>query len=101
MSRQLRVLNRDTGVRAGRGAFLGFVFVPACVFFFPVLPILPNADLSRARTRRPPAPRQVLSDKYTLGKELGRGQFGVAYLCVKNDTGEKLAAKTIAKTKLQ
>ena len=37
---------------------------------------------------------------YTIGKELGRGQFGVTHLCTNKATGEQLACKTIAKRKL-
>lgn len=37
---------------------------------------------------------------YTLSKELGRGQFGVTYLCTHNKTGELYACKSIAKRKL-
>ncbi|CAM8986963.1 unnamed protein product [Rhodiola kirilowii] len=37
---------------------------------------------------------------YTLGKELGRGQFGVTYLCTENATGDKYACKSISKRKL-
>ncbi|RWV77592.1 hypothetical protein GW17_00061554, partial [Ensete ventricosum] len=37
---------------------------------------------------------------YSLGKELGRGQFGVTHLCTHKATGEKYACKTIAKRKL-
>ncbi|PNY11238.1 calcium-dependent protein kinase 9-like protein [Trifolium pratense] len=37
---------------------------------------------------------------YTIGKELGRGQFGVTYLCTENSTGLKYACKSISKTKL-
>lgn len=37
---------------------------------------------------------------YTLGKELGRGQFGVTYLCTENSTGKKYACKSISKKKL-
>lgn len=37
---------------------------------------------------------------YTLGKELGRGQFGVTYLCTENSTGRKYACKSISKRKL-
>ncbi|VFQ95483.1 unnamed protein product [Cuscuta campestris] len=37
---------------------------------------------------------------YTIGKELGRGQFGVTHLCTDKQTGEQLACKTIAKRKL-
>lgn len=37
---------------------------------------------------------------YTIGKELGRGQFGVTHLCTNKATGEQFACKTIAKRKL-
>eukprot|EP00897_Mesotaenium_endlicherianum_P007525 jgi/Mesen1/6800/ME000035S06183 len=37
---------------------------------------------------------------FTLGRELGRGQFGVTYLATDKQTGEQLACKTIAKRKL-
>ncbi|KAI7746794.1 hypothetical protein M8C21_007701 [Ambrosia artemisiifolia] len=37
---------------------------------------------------------------YTLGKELGRGQFGVTYLCTENSTGHTYACKSILKRKL-
>ncbi|KAJ0983095.1 hypothetical protein J5N97_011350 [Dioscorea zingiberensis] len=37
---------------------------------------------------------------YTLGKELGRGQFGVTYLCTENATGISYACKSISKRKL-
>ncbi|XP_024382928.1 calcium-dependent protein kinase 17 [Physcomitrium patens] len=37
---------------------------------------------------------------YTLGRELGRGQFGVTYLCTDKETGISYACKTIAKRKL-
>lgn len=37
---------------------------------------------------------------YTLGKELGRGQFGVTYLCMEIATGKRYACKSISKRKL-
>lgn len=37
---------------------------------------------------------------YTLEKELGRGQFGVTYLCTEKATGRKYACKSIARRKL-
>jgi calcium-dependent protein kinase len=37
---------------------------------------------------------------YTLGRELGRGQFGVTHLCTHKVTGELFACKSIAKRKL-
>lgn len=37
---------------------------------------------------------------YTLGKELGRGQFGVTYLCTCISTARQYACKSISKKKL-
>jgi calcium-dependent protein kinase len=37
---------------------------------------------------------------YSLGRELGRGQFGVTYLCTHRESKEVLACKSIAKRKL-
>ncbi|CAH9105568.1 unnamed protein product [Cuscuta epithymum] len=38
---------------------------------------------------------------YKLGHELGRGEFGVTYLCTNKSTGEHLACKSISKKKLR
>ncbi|CAH9062801.1 unnamed protein product [Cuscuta europaea] len=38
---------------------------------------------------------------YKLGHELGRGEFGVTYLCTDKSTGEHLACKSISKKKLR
>ncbi|XP_068668702.1 calcium-dependent protein kinase 2-like [Aristolochia californica] len=45
-------------------------------------------------------PFEDMRSFYTLGKELGRGQFGVTYLCTENSTGQSYACKSIAKRKL-
>ncbi|XP_061350151.1 calcium-dependent protein kinase 29-like isoform X2 [Gastrolobium bilobum] len=37
---------------------------------------------------------------YTLEKELGRGQFGITYLCIEKATKRKYACKSIARRKL-
>ncbi|XP_051118710.1 calcium-dependent protein kinase 8-like [Andrographis paniculata] len=39
--------------------------------------------------------------RYELGRELGRGEFGLTYLCTDVETGEKLACKSISKKKLR
>ncbi|KAF8402288.1 hypothetical protein HHK36_013240 [Tetracentron sinense] len=39
--------------------------------------------------------------RYRLGKELGRGEFGITHQCVDIDTGETLACKSISKSKLR
>jgi calcium-dependent protein kinase len=62
----------------------------------------------RASTSKPAAPMggvlgrpmEDVRTTYSMGKELGRGQFGVTHLCTHRATGEKLACKTIAKRKL-
>ncbi|RRT81225.1 hypothetical protein B296_00002305 [Ensete ventricosum] len=45
-------------------------------------------------------PMEDVHATYTIGKELGRGQFGVTHLCTHKTTGEQFACKTIAKRKL-
>ncbi|KAI3450044.1 hypothetical protein Pfo_006709 [Paulownia fortunei] len=45
-------------------------------------------------------PMEDVRATYTMGKELGRGQFGVTHLCTNKQTGEQFACKTIAKRKL-
>ena len=42
-------------------------------------------------------PMQNIREIYTLGKELGRGQFGVTRMCTNKSTGEVLACKSISK----
>ncbi|KAK9133424.1 hypothetical protein Scep_012952 [Stephania cephalantha] len=37
---------------------------------------------------------------YSIGKELGRGQFGITYLCTEISTGHTYACKSISKRKL-
>ncbi|KAJ8551321.1 hypothetical protein K7X08_000691 [Anisodus acutangulus] len=45
-------------------------------------------------------PMEDVRKAYSIGKELGRGQFGVTHLCTHKQTGEQFACKTIAKRKL-
>ena len=45
-------------------------------------------------------PMEDVRSLYTIGKELGRGQFGVTHLCTSKASGEQFACKTIAKRKL-
>lgn len=42
-----------------------------------------------------------LSDVYVLGRELGRGEFGVTFLATNRGTGEQVACKSIPKRKLR
>lgn len=45
-------------------------------------------------------PFEDIKAHYTLGKELGRGQFGVTYLCTEISTRRAYACKSILKRKL-
>lgn len=45
-------------------------------------------------------PMEDVKKTYSIGKELGRGQFGITHLCTHKITGEQFACKTIAKRKL-
>ncbi|XP_006657762.1 calcium-dependent protein kinase 19 isoform X2 [Oryza brachyantha] len=45
-------------------------------------------------------PYEDVRSAYSLGKELGRGQFGVTYLCTEIATGKQYACKSISKRKL-
>ncbi|MBA0652158.1 hypothetical protein Goklo_019434, partial [Gossypium klotzschianum] len=45
--------------------------------------------------------RTRIGDKYILGRELGRGEFGITYLCTDRETREALACKSISKRKLR
>lgn len=61
------------------------------------------------RTRRFQRPVNVLKDAsghdilshYKFGRELGRGEFGVTYECVRIENREKMACKKISKDKLR
>lgn len=45
-------------------------------------------------------PFENIKAHYTLGRELGRGQYGVIYLCTENSTRQHYACKSILKRKL-
>ena len=54
----------------------------------------------RACTPSPGLPQDFFS-LYTLGKELGKGQFGTVHECFFKADGSRWAAKLISKTKLK
>eukprot|EP00475_Leptophrys_vorax_P030938 TRINITY_DN4668_c0_g2_i1.p1 TRINITY_DN4668_c0_g2~~TRINITY_DN4668_c0_g2_i1.p1 ORF type:complete len:487 (-),score=78.41 TRINITY_DN4668_c0_g2_i1:262-1722(-) len=56
-----------------------------------------NKSLTANILNRPPAD---INDHFVMGKELGKGQFGVTHLCTDKKTGEQLACKSIAKRRL-
>ncbi|KAK7388991.1 hypothetical protein VNO78_23822 [Psophocarpus tetragonolobus] len=45
--------------------------------------------------------RSLIGDKYVVGRELGRGEFGITYLCTDRETKQQLACKSISKRKLR
>ncbi|XP_078438565.1 calcium-dependent protein kinase 34-like [Wolffia australiana] len=67
-----------------------------------------GCGLPRAAPAKSPAavgpvlgrPMEDVRQTYTIGKELGRGQFGVTHHCIHRATGQHFACKTIAKRKL-
>lgn len=42
-----------------------------------------------------------IDEKYILDRELGRGEFGITYLCIDRESRELLACKSISKRKLR
>lgn len=74
----------------------------------PVHPSPPSAATAASSKPSKPAPigtvlgrpMEDVRSTYNIGKELGRGQFGVTHLCTHKVTGEQFACKTIAKRKL-
>ncbi|CAK9176074.1 unnamed protein product [Ilex paraguariensis] len=70
-------------------------------------PLKPAAPQNHPRPVHRSEPNTILGrpfddirSVYTLGQELGRGQFGVTYLCTENSTGKSYACKSILKRKL-
>nr|AGQ20410.1 calcium dependent protein kinase 1 [Zingiber officinale] len=65
----------------------------------------PDLDSSPINVLREVVPlghlRSRIGDKYVLGGELGRGEFGVTFLCTDKATREALACKSISKRKLR
>lgn len=50
---------------------------------------------------RNPSPGHEFVHRYKLGKELGRGEFGITCCCTDLETGETFACKTISKRRLK
>ncbi|GBG84055.1 hypothetical protein CBR_g37930 [Chara braunii] len=59
----------------------------------PVAMHLPKLSVLNRKTEN-------LKDLFVLGKELGRGQFGITFLCTEKRTGKQYACKSIRKRKL-
>ncbi|KAM7463955.1 hypothetical protein LguiA_032076 [Lonicera macranthoides] len=45
--------------------------------------------------------KENIEEKYLVDRELGRGEFGVTYLCIDRNSRELLACKSISKRKLR
>ncbi|XP_043806466.1 calcium-dependent protein kinase 8 isoform X2 [Manihot esculenta] len=59
-----------------------------------------SARLDKLLVLKEPTGRDI-SAHYDLGGELGRGEFGITYLCSDVSNGEKFACKSISKKKLR
>lgn len=59
-----------------------------------------NGAGNKLQVLKDPTGHDILAH-YDLGRELGRGEFGVTYLCTDTNTGEKFACKSISKKKLR
>ena len=55
---------------------------------------------SRISVLKNPTGREIVA-QYDLGRELGRGEFGITYLCTDKSSGNALACKSISKKKLR
>ncbi|KAJ6791710.1 calcium-dependent protein kinase 20-like isoform X1 [Iris pallida] len=60
----------------------------------------PSSTAPRLVVLKSPTGRYI-EETYELGRELGRGEFGVTYLCTDRATGELFACKSISKNKLR
>ncbi|XP_045807294.1 calcium-dependent protein kinase 8-like isoform X2 [Trifolium pratense] len=59
-----------------------------------------NINTNKLVVLKEPTGREI-GLRYELGRELGRGEFGITYLCKDRQTGEELACKSISKNKLR
>ncbi|KAK4756292.1 hypothetical protein SAY87_006419 [Trapa incisa] len=64
-------------------------------------PIRSPAPIRVLKDVIPLSHRTRIGDKYVLGRELGRGEFGITYLCTDRENTEALACKSISKRKLR
>lgn len=60
----------------------------------------PNSGYPQVKVLKDPTGRDI-SSRYQLGRELGRGEFGVTYLCTELETNDQYACKSISKKKLR
>ncbi|XP_051130547.1 calcium-dependent protein kinase 13-like [Andrographis paniculata] len=55
----------------------------------------------KAVTVLPDVKKENIEEKYMVDRELGRGEFGVTYLCIERGSSALLACKSISKRKLR
>lgn len=60
-----------------------------------------SGNVKKAITVLADVKKENIEDKYLVDRELGRGEFGVTYLCIERETREMLACKSISKRKLR
>ncbi|KAL2902031.1 Calcium-dependent protein kinase 13 [Bienertia sinuspersici] len=60
-----------------------------------------KSSSSSSITVLPDVPKESIDEKYLVDRELGRGEFGVTYLCIDKGSRELLACKSISKRKLR
>lgn len=60
-----------------------------------------KSSSSSSVTVLPDVPKESIDDRYLVDRELGRGEFGVTYLCIDRGSRELLACKSISKRKLR
>ncbi|KAJ6895729.1 hypothetical protein NC651_022067 [Populus alba x Populus x berolinensis] len=59
-----------------------------------------SGNVDKLWVLKEPTGRDILAH-YDLGRELGRGEFGITYLCTDVNSGDKFACKSISKKKLR
>uniref|UniRef100_A0A6N2L4T7 non-specific serine/threonine protein kinase n=1 Tax=Salix viminalis TaxID=40686 RepID=A0A6N2L4T7_SALVM len=59
-----------------------------------------SGNVDKLWVLKEPTGRDILAH-YDLGRELGRGEFGITYLCTDLNSGDKFACKSISKKKLR
>lgn len=60
-----------------------------------------SGNVKKAITVLTDVRKENIEDKYLVDRELGRGEFGVTYLCIDRETRDLLACKSISKRKLR
>ncbi|CAA3021674.1 calcium-dependent kinase 2-like [Olea europaea subsp. europaea] len=105
VSKEKPVKSNANGHRAGNGVHhnqtpIQYTMSPGYAAQLPVIPpASPKRVIQKANTILG-KPYEDINSHYSLGKELGRGQFGVTHLCTDIATGQQYACKSISKRKL-